>query len=60
MRFSERELEILALVKAGHKPKEIAGMLGIAYATIKAHFNRMYMKAGIVDGCKIVKLVTMV
>lgn len=56
---SPREREIIELVLQAMQPKDIAVKLGMSHHTIKAHFNRMYMRAGIVDGMKLVKLATM-
>jgi DNA-binding NarL/FixJ family response regulator len=54
-----RELEILKLLMRGYDNAEIATELHIARRTVKAHFNRMFIRYGIVDGFKRVKLVRM-
>lgn len=56
---SKRESEIIKLLLEGKSPKDIGLELGMAYKTVKVHLNRMYMRAGIVDGVKRVKLATM-
>lgn len=44
------------LLLAGAQNAEIASELGMALRTVKCHFNRMYMRYGICDGIKRVKL----
>jgi DNA-binding CsgD family transcriptional regulator len=44
--LTPRELEILALVAAGHSTPEIAVRLGIAPVTIKTHLTSVYRKVG--------------
>lgn len=45
--LSERELEILWLVAAGHKNKEIAGELVISLNTVLYHTKNLYGKLGV-------------
>ncbi len=42
--LSERELEVLALLAAGHSNAEIAARLVIAIGTVKRHINNIYGK----------------
>jgi ATP/maltotriose-dependent transcriptional regulator MalT len=44
--LSERELEILQLIAAGHSNQEIADILIIALSTVKSHINSIYGKLG--------------
>jgi DNA-binding NarL/FixJ family response regulator len=47
------------LLLTGAENKDIAKELGISCRTVKANFIRMYMKYGITDGAKRVKLAVM-
>jgi LuxR family maltose regulon positive regulatory protein len=42
--LSERELEVLGLIAAGHSNREIAEELVVAVSTIKTHVNNIYRK----------------
>ena len=42
--LSERELEILRLIAAGHSNQKIADALVIAVSTVKKHINNIYGK----------------
>jgi LuxR family maltose regulon positive regulatory protein len=44
--LSERELDILQLIAAGHSNQEIADTLVIALSTVKSHINNLYGKLG--------------
>ena len=44
--FSKRELEIVGLIAAGRKTKEIAEELNIALDTVKAHRKNILVKSG--------------
>jgi LuxR family maltose regulon positive regulatory protein len=44
--LSERELEVLGLVAAGLKNREIAEELFVVVGTVKAHINSIYRKLG--------------
>ena len=57
--ISAREDQIVELLFAGCENGEIAMELGISPTTVKAHFNRLYLRFGIVDGIKRVKLAVM-
>jgi LuxR family maltose regulon positive regulatory protein len=45
--LSERELEVLRLMAAGLKNREIADELVIVLGTVKAHINSIYGKLGV-------------
>jgi LuxR family maltose regulon positive regulatory protein len=45
--LSERELEVLYLIAAGHRNKEIAQKLYITTGTVKRHTNHIYGKLGV-------------
>ncbi len=45
--LSERELEVLYLIAAGHRNKEIAHQLYITTGTVKRHTNHIYGKLGV-------------
>ena len=44
--LSDRELDILRLIAAGHSNREIAQRLVVALSTIKWHVNNIYAKLG--------------
>lgn len=44
--LTPREKEVIALVCLGYLDKEIAGMLGISYSTVKKHAHHAMCKAG--------------
>ena len=46
-RFTARELEVLTLLREGHPNRELARMLGIDEATVKAHLGRLMRKVGV-------------
>lgn len=45
--LSEREIEVLQLIAAGHSNKEIAQMLYLSQGTIKVHAHNIYSKLGV-------------
>jgi DNA-binding NarL/FixJ family response regulator len=47
--LSERELEVLGLVREGLLNKEIGRRLGIAEKTVKAHLTRIFARIGVQD-----------
>ena len=55
-RFTPQERRIADLLLLGYSTEEIAKELKIAKRTVKMHLNRMYIRAGITDGIKRVKL----
>jgi DNA-binding NarL/FixJ family response regulator len=54
-----RERQIIDLLLQGCDNSEIARDLHIAERTVKAHFNRLFMRFGIKGGIKRVKLATL-
>ena len=54
-----RERQIIELLLLGCDNAEIARELKMAPRTVKAHFNRLYLRFGISDGIKRVKLATL-
>jgi DNA-binding NarL/FixJ family response regulator len=55
----QREQQIIDLLLQGCDNSEIARDLHIAERTVKAHFNRLFLRFGIKGGIKRVKLATM-
>jgi LuxR family maltose regulon positive regulatory protein len=45
--LSARELEVLALIRAGHTNREIAEELVISIGTVKRHISNMYRKLNV-------------
>lgn len=45
--LTDRELEIMALICAGHSVREVAGTLGISPRTVENHKRRIYDKLGV-------------
>src|SRR2546427_8945005 len=60
IRLGPREQQITELVLQGCDNSEIAGQLQMARRTVKAHFNRLFMRFGITGGIKRVKVATMI
>ena len=58
-RLSPREKQVLDLLLQGCDNAEIASEMNIARRTVKAHFNRLFLRFGITGGVKRVKLATM-
>jgi hypothetical protein len=58
-RVGRREQQIIDLLLQGCDNSEIAQDLNIAERTVKAHFNRLFLRFGIKNGIKRVKLATM-
>ncbi|HWZ82693.1 MAG TPA: helix-turn-helix transcriptional regulator, partial [Terriglobales bacterium] len=58
-RVGRREKQIIDLLLQGCDNSEIAQDLNIAERTVKAHFNRLFLRFGIKGGIKRVKLATM-
>jgi Bacterial regulatory proteins, luxR family len=54
-----REQQIADLLLQGCDNDEIARQLKMARRTVKAHFNRLFMRFGITNGIKRVKLATL-
>ena len=55
-----RERQIVDLLLQGCDNSEIARDLHIAERTVKAHFNRLFLRFGIKGGIKRVKLATLI
>jgi hypothetical protein len=58
VRLGRREQQIADLLLQGCDNTEIAKQLKMAKRTVKAHFNRLFMRFGINSGIKRVKLAT--
>lgn len=58
-RLGMRERQIVDLLLQGCDNSEIALKLNMAERTVKAHFNRLFLRFGIRDGIKRVKLATL-
>jgi hypothetical protein len=58
-RLGMRERQIVDLLLQGCDNSEIARKLNMAERTVKAHFNRLFLRFGIRDGIKRVKLATL-
>jgi len=54
-----RDRQIIELLLQGCDNSEIARDLNIAERTVKAHFNRLFVRFGIKGGIKRVKLATL-
>jgi DNA-binding NarL/FixJ family response regulator len=59
VQLSARERQVTDLLLQGCDNTEIAKQLKIAPRTVKAHFNRMFLRLGITSGIKRVKLATL-
>lgn len=59
IRLAKREEQIVELLLQGCENDEIARQLKIARRTVKAHFNRLFLRFGISGGIKRVKLATL-
>src|SRR5579863_2562673 len=59
VRLGPREQQIVELLLQGCDNAEIAQQLNIARRTVKAHFNRLFLRFGITSGIKRVKLATL-
>src|SRR2546423_12054239 len=59
VRLGPREQQIVELLLQGCDNAEIARQLKMARRTVKAHFNRLFLRFGISDGIKRVKLATL-
>src|SRR6266849_9810372 len=56
--LTRREQQIIDLLLEGCENAEIAKRLAIALRTVKAYFNRLFLRFGITSGIKRVKLAT--
>jgi DNA-binding NarL/FixJ family response regulator len=59
VRLGPREKQIVELLLQGCDNAEIAKQLKMARRTVKAHFNRLFLRFGITNGIKRVKLATL-
>lgn len=59
VRLGPREQQIAELLLQGCDNTEIAKQLKMARRTVKAHFNRLFLRFGISNGIKRVKLATL-
>jgi DNA-binding CsgD family transcriptional regulator len=59
VRLGPREQQIVELLLQGCDNAEIASQLKMARRTVKAHFNRLFLRFGISGGIKRVKLATL-
>src|SRR5258708_31351391 len=59
IRLGPREQQIIELLLQGCDNDEIASQLKMARRTVKAHFNRLFLRFGITGGIKRVKLATL-
>ncbi|MBV8051209.1 MAG: helix-turn-helix transcriptional regulator [Acidobacteriaceae bacterium] len=59
IRLGPREQQIADLLLQGCDNSEIAKQLKMARRTVKAHFNRLFLRFGIRSGIKRVKLATL-
>jgi DNA-binding CsgD family transcriptional regulator len=60
VKLGPREREVLKVLLTGANNQKIAQVLGMAKRTVKAHFNRLFLKFGISGGVKRVKLAIVV
>src|SRR5271168_2545050 len=59
VRLGPREQQIAELLLQGCDNEEIARQLNMARRTVKAHFNRLFLRFGITTGIKRVQLATL-
>lgn len=60
VKITPHDQEVLKLLAQGCSNKEIAGTLNISPRTVKQHLHTLFLRAGITDGRKRVKLATAV
>ena len=58
IKITPRDQEVLRLLAQGCSNKEIAVQLNISPRTVKQHLRTLFLRAGITDGRKRVKLAT--
>lgn len=58
VKVTPRDREVLNLLVQGCSNKEIAGQLSISPRTVKQHLRTLFLRAGIRDGRKRVRLAT--
>lgn len=57
LKLSHRELEVIQLIKAGMKTKEIAEKLGISFYTAETHRKNIKLKAGLKGEAEFIKFI---
>jgi len=55
-KLSPKDRQVAELLLLGHGNKEIGKKLGMALRTVKAHMNKMFLKAGVTDEKKIPRI----
>jgi len=60
MKITPRDQQVLSLLVQGCSNKEIAEQLSISPRTVKQHLRTLFLRAGIKEGRKRVKLATAV
>lgn len=58
IKITQRDAQVLKLLVQGCSNKEIAAQLKISPRTVKQHLRTLFLRAGITDGRKRVKLAT--
>ncbi len=58
IKITQRDQQVLKLLVQGCSNKEIAAQLNISPRTVKQHLRTLFLRAGIRDGRKRVKLAT--
>ena len=58
IKITQRDEQVLKLLVQGCSNKEIASQLNISPRTVKQHLRTLFLRAGIKDGRKRVKLAT--
>jgi len=60
VKITPRDQQVLTLLVEGCSNKEIAGQLNISPRTVKQHLRTLFLRAGIKEGRKRVRLATAV
>lgn len=47
MKLTHREIEVMSLLCAGKKDKQIAEVLGVSVRTVQNHLARIYIKSNV-------------
>lgn len=58
IKITQRDLQVLRLLVQGCSNKEIATQLNISPRTVKQHLRTLFLRAGITEGRKRVRLAT--
>lgn len=58
LKLSDREMEVVQLLKAGFKTKEIAGILHISHYTAETHRNNIKLKTGAKSDAEFTKFIS--